>query len=335
MFLPRATACLLLALNIVFTAGLKAQKTQAPSFRATLWKLLAEHPDQLEVNGKILELGHMREIVKEDSDDEPLNPVQLMAEAIREVLVDELRQKNNYLQGDDYDQAFSRYAESHFNAMFTLEAFSKIKGYPTPECYKRWLRVRLSFEAMVAKDLTEKAVRAAFSKQDESLLSMDRVDIDFLFFDGWHHQKGEWDFAAAEKRAAAAHKALAGGTDPKAVRKTADALPDAARKASQSPQFFNRVCTAIGEGEYAEALCDRKAGTFVFHEAKVGTHTPPLRTPKGYWIVKLEKRVPSKRRNKGTNLTLLKQMYVNRRFGVWVDRVLGKTVLKVPLGKRK
>ena len=335
MCLPRSTACLLLALNIVFTAGLKAQKTLAPSFRTTVWKLLAVHPDQLEVNGKILELGHMREIVKKDSDDEPLNPVQLMAEAIREILVDELRQKNSYLQGDDYDQAFSRYAESHFNSFITLEVSSKIKGYPTPECYKRWLRVRLSFEATVAQDLTEKTVRAAFSKQDESFLSMDRIDVGFLFFDGWHHKKGEWDFAAAEKRAAAAYKALAGGTDPKAVRKTSDALPDAARKASQSPQFFNSVCWAIGEGEYAEALCDRKAGTFIFYEAKVGTHTPPLRTPKGYWIVKLEKRVPSKRRNKGTNLTLLRQMYINRRFQGWVDRVLGEAVLKVPPDKRK
>jgi hypothetical protein len=301
-----------------------------PTFRQRLdgmFRGSAPAPRQVECNGSIIAISDLTARSEEAAADPSLHNQELL---ILAALTEQLR-RDRLLPGEDaLAQAFADYRKDYDSTPFTTEVIAtRFKGYPSLAAFEHRWRVCHAFERTIAGSIDRKALQAEADAQRE-FLGDARVAVDLWFYSAFDQAQDRWDFAAAERRAQQGRAALQSGRDADTVRKDSDAVQGVGGWPGVAVSY-NALRTTMGESEYTDLVQGTSAAATVFHGGKPGEVVGPLRSVRGFWLARVERRIPAPKRFEvadGRSEELVRQVLVQRRFLEWADAVLAKSVLR-------
>ena len=284
--------------------------------------------EHLEVNGKVHDLGELRQRIVDDGTAMARTPRVLLEDLVLGVLRDELLQCDSWLDDGAFATAYDEYSKP-YKAPFTVEIVATgFKKYPSLDDFKRRWRVLRSFVDTLPADALTGDALAAEAKASAALLTGSKLEVELWFHPAEVSKDGRGDFTLATQLARQTKAVLSAGGDEPAK------LPigvEYSRVGDDRPIAFNTMRNKVGESEYTLLL--RDGVTEALFVAEPGELLGPLRGAGGVYIARVGKH------NEGPNAVdlagergqaLVRELLVQRLFQQWLDQVFAKTIIRAP-----
>ncbi len=180
-------------------------------------------------------------------------------------------------------------------------------GYPTMELYNQVFRLKHSFKKSLGDPYAQEALDT-HAEARKMFLTNGRVDCEVILYSAKNLSTGRFPlvgdpFGDVEKKATAAAKELADGADWNAILTRDSDYP--AKKVGASSggpvpnggRFgalpLNQLREFVGENEFSDFTLGSRVAASIFFDAEPNVVYGPIRGPLGWYIYKLNRRIPS------------------------------------------
>ncbi len=250
---------------------------------------------------------------------------------VREALRQELVKAGAYMSDEEFRDEFDEYRQEFDNTPFTTEVIAvNFKGYPSLEAFRQRWRLMTSFERMIKDEINDENLQA-HANHYKGFFGNGSVVVDVIQFLGRDVQTGAWlpdGVSNAATRAEAAMKEIENGRSfDEVLAERGEFFTNDKDKGRLGSKSLNQLRQHLRETEFSDLLSGFSVGHFLFFDAEPRKIHGPLRGPEGYFIAKVNARVPPRGavsiQNERTR-ELVRQDYVNHRFRMWADEVVAK-----------
>ncbi|HET6203527.1 MAG TPA: hypothetical protein VFI25_12075 [Planctomycetota bacterium] len=224
-----------------------------------------------------------------------------------------------------------------------------LKRFPSYDLYRESFRLRMSYERMIGKEITEEALARHCNRVQEFLwggkvdaqvilcTALDYADFSWKGPDAFDRARSRAEEVVARLREGAPFEELIDRYseffDPPAPRAGHQA-PAAPRpnRGRFGPQSKGELKQLLGESEFDEIVRGYSIAEILFHDAPVGEAIGPIRGPLGYYVGRVIARHPVDRpidlsNENGRNL--VREDFVARRFLEWSNDVVARSTIEV------
>lgn len=251
---------------------------------------------------------------------------------VREALRQELVSKSCYVADEEFQRRYEEYRQPYDTTPFTVEVIAtRFKGYPCLEAFRARWRLITSYGDLIKAEMTDENLQAHADKFG-AFFADGQVSIDMIPFQGRNPKTGAWEPDGMDKAKARADVVFA------ALEKK-DLTFDAAL--SEKAEFFandekrgrlgflplNQLKQQLRESEFTQLLDGFSISNYLFFDAEVGQTFGPIQGPDGYFIARVNARTPARRKIDVKNekeRELVREDYLNYRFFVWANEIIGK-----------
>jgi hypothetical protein len=284
----------------------------------------------LSVNGRTWETEEAFERVKTGVFVQDLE--RAMIEVVgREALRQALEKAGAMMSDDGFREEYDVYRQQYDSTPFTTEVIAKtFKGYPSLEAFRQRWRLMRSFEKMIAKDINDDNLQAHADRYVR-FFKDGQTDVDVIPFLAKSVKTNAWQpdgFAGARQRAVEAFEAISGGASfDDTLEQRGEFFAKDPERGRLGNKALNQIRQSLRESEFTDLLMGYSIGTYLFYDAEQGKVVGPLRGPEGYYIARVNNRLPAR----GTvdvkderMRELVRQDYVTHRFMAWANEVLSR-----------
>lgn len=249
----------------------------------------------------------------------------------REALRQQLEKTGNFMSDDEYREEYEEYRQQYDNTPFTTEVIAKtFKGYPSLEAFRQRWRLMRSFEKMIAKDINDENLQAHADKFGR-FFADGQTNVDVIPFLAKSTTTGAWlpnGFDGAKQRAMAAFEQISGGASfDDILEKHGEFFAKDTERGRLGNKSLNQIRQSVSESEFTDLLMGYSIGAYLFYDAEPEKVVGPLRSPVGYFIGRVNRRLPARSAVDVKNermRELVKQDYVTQRFMQWANEVLSR-----------
>lgn len=229
-------------------------------------------------------------------------PVQSIQNGITEVVITKLLEaqleaKGVLMPADEFRARYDEHRAQYEGSPFNLEVIATTyKGYPSEQVYRNRWRLIQSYQDMIADTIDDDALRN-YGKKHVRFFQDSRTNVDVIPFVAKDLVNGAWiegGFEQARTRAEQTMKDIeAGGNFDELLKERGEFSRNDELKGRLGAQSLNKLRKTVGESEYSDLHQGYSVGEFLYYEAVPGKIYGPLRTPSGYYIARVNSRVPA------------------------------------------
>ncbi len=256
----------------------------------------------------------------------------------------DLERSEHYLSDEEYAQAFTAHEEPYVGTPFPIEVIALgFNRFPSMDAYKRYFRLKESYERSIAAEITDEALRGHLERANP-MLGLARVDTQVILCSAYDFKRGKWmegGWERAAQRATEAAQKLAAGAEWDAILEEYSDYWDAPTPTNQAPgqpqppqrknkgrfgpQNRNELLKTVGESEYELFLIGSSITDHVFFDQEPGTIAGPLKGVHGWYITRVVSRTqPAQEMSleDEQKRSLVEQDYLSCRFNEYAEEVL-------------
>ncbi len=254
---------------------------------------------------------------------------------IREALRQTLVGSSHYMTDDQFRAEFDEYRQEYDSTPFTTEVIAvAFKGYPSLEAFRQRWRLLRSYEKLIADEVNDENLQAHADKF-KRFFADGQTNIDLVQFLARDGQTGAWTpdgHEQAEQRAIAAMKAIEGGASfDDTLASSGEYYANDKDKGRLGSKSLNQLRQSLRESEFTDLLYGFSVGNYLYYDAEVGKIVGPLRGPEGWYVARVNSRVPARSNvsvAEERTRELVRQDYVNHRFLQWANEIVAKASIQ-------